>query len=344
MNNNYYEVNESAFIDELVAYHKFDGYIKERTYIEYESDYMHFSYNHRNMKFKFDWKKKRMEYCRPKISYIPSERNIVSFIPDWKSQVSAYDCVLDFMKDWDVARKYIHKTSAILNLGLQYQFDEYTHEDKILLASGNPIALTNSSSGVQSIIPLYVCVDYITRGVYISEIESAKKRTEIEREKHSNLLINLYRQSKQIYPEIDDKYRELPIIVQIDNEDFIFRNSEAATAFEDYVKRYSFTNCSDIYLEEPENNLFPPTQCQLIDMLVSLTKRRKHTVSLFVTTHSPYVLTHLMQEKVPGFRMFFTHQTDDEQECIVQQATEEEIQEIYDNGLDMFFNYEAFVK
>lgn len=340
----YYEVNESAFIDELVSYHKFDGYIKEQTYIEYESDYVHFSYDNQGMKFHFEWKKRRMDYCRPKISYIPSERNIVSFIPDWKSQVSAYDCVLDFMKDWDVARKYIHKTSDILNLGLKYLFDEYAHEDKVLLITGKPIALTNSSSGVQSMIPLYVSVDYITRGIYKAEIELSKKRTEREREKYLNLLTNLYRQSKQIYSEIDTNYRELPIIVQIDNEDFIFRNKDAAAAFEDYVRRYSFTHCSDIYLEEPENNLFPPTQCQLIDLLVTLTKRKKHTVSMFITTHSPYVLTHLLQEKVPGFRMFFTHQIDEEQGYVVQQATEDEIQEIYDNGLDMFFNYEAFVR
>ena len=81
-----------------------------------------------------------------------------------------------------------------------------------------------------------------------------------------------------------------------------------------------------------------------MDMLVNLTKRRKKTVSIFATTHSPYVLTHLMQEQVPGLRLFFTHPVNDEEGYVVQQATDDEIQEIYDNGLDMFFNYEAFVK
>lgn len=340
----YYLDNNTAFVDELVLYHKFDGYIKEKTYIEYETDYVHFFYMHEEKKFYFEWKKNRMNYSRPKISYIPSERNIVSFIPDWKSQVSTYDCVLDFMRDWDIARKYIQKSSDILNLGMRYQFDESEKEDKILLPNGKPIALTNSSSGVQSLIPLFVSVDYITNGIYNAEIELSRKRTEREREKYLNLLTNLYRQSKQIFSDIDPKYIELPIIVQIDNEDFIFRNEEAAKAFREYVNRYSNTQRTDIYLEEPENNLFPPTQCQLIDMLVTLARRKKHTVSLFVTTHSPYVLTHLMQDKVPGFRLFFTNQIDKEQGCVVQQATEEEIQEIYDNGLDMFFNYEAFVR
>lgn len=336
--------NKSAFIDGLVSYHKFEGYIKPTTYIEYETDHMHFEYDNASKNFNFTWKKKRMDYKRPKISYIPSERNIVSLIPDWKSQVSTYDCILDYMRDWDTARKYIHDTPNILNLGLRYQFDEFKKEDRIILPTGNPIALTNSSSGVQSIVPLYVCVDYITNGIYKAEIEAAKKRTEREREKYMNMLTNLYRLSKivdgqQVPIDLKD-----PILVNVANEDFLFYNKESADRFEDYVKRYSFTQCTDIYLEEPENNLFPPTQCQIMDLLVELSKRRKNTVSFFITTHSPYVLTHLMQEKVPGFRMFFTHIVDDEQGCVVQRATDEEIQEIYDNGLDMFFNYEAFVK
>lgn len=332
------------FIENFVSYHKLKGYIQKDTSIEYESDYMHFSYEHINGTFYFEWKKKRMEYKRPKISYIPSERNIVSLIPDWKSQVSAYDCVLDFMKDWDIARKYVQTTPDILNLGLRYQYDETTKEDNIYLPTGFPIALTNSSSGVQSIVPMYVCLDYITREIYNAENDKDKKRTELEREKYNNLLFNLYNQSKNI--EIKSENKRIPIQLTIANEDFLFGNEDSANAFKDYVNRYTLIQGSDVYLEEPENNLFPPTQCQFTDWLIELSKRRKKTVSLFVTTHSPYILTHLLQQKIPGFRLFFTYQSNEATGCnyTVHQATEEELQEIYDNGLDMFFNYEAFIK
>ena len=339
-----YFMSGNTFINDMILYHKFHGYMKPMTYIEYVTDYMSFSYDNQKQIFEFKWKKNRMKYMRPKISYIPSERNIVSFIPDWKYQVSAYDCVLDFMRDWDMARKYIGKTSNILNLGMRYQFEEITKEDNVYLLNGKSIALTNSSSGVQSIVPLYVCLEYITRYIYNAEIEAAKKRTERDREKYVNLLMGLYRQSKQVYNELDAKYPESPVVYSIDNEDFIFRSKDTVNLFANYINHYSFTQCTDVYLEEPENNLFPPTQCQLADLLIELSKRRKKTVSLFVTTHSPYILTHLLQQNVPGFRLFFTHFVDAEQEYIVQQATETEVQEIYDNGLDMFFNYEAFVK
>lgn len=339
----YFYDNKSAFVDGLVSYHKFSGYIKPNTYVEYETDHMWFAYDNAKKFFDFAWKTKRMDYKRPKISYIPSERNIVSLIPEWKTQVSSYDCLLDYMKDWDIARRYIRKTNDILNLGLRYQFDEFAkEEDIILLSSGQALALANSSSGVQSVIPLFVCVDYITTGIYDAEVN--KKRTEREREKYMNLLVNLYRLSKNYSTEQVSLDQKDPIMVNVANEDFLFYNKQAAETFEDFVNRYSFTQRTDIYLEEPENNLFPPTQCQLMDMLVNLTKRRKKTVSIFATTHSPYVLTHLMQEQVPGLRLFFTHPVNDEEGYVVQQATDDEIQEIYDNGLDMFFNYEAFVK
>lgn len=339
---NFYD-NQSAFIDGLVSYHKFSGYIKPSTYIEYETDYMWFAYDNTKKFFDFAWKAKRMDYKRPKISYIPSERNIVSLIPDWKTQVSSYDCLLDYMKDWDIARRYVRKTNDILNLGVRYQFNEFAkEEDIILLPSGQPLALNNSSSGVQSVIPLFVSVDYITRGIY--EVEVDKKRTEREREKYMNLLVNLYRLSKFADTKQLPIDLKEPITITVEKEDFLFYNKQAAEAFNDLVKRYSFTQRTDIYLEEPENNLFPPTQCQLMDLLVDLTKRRKKTVSIFATTHSPYVLTHLMQEQIQGLRLFFTHPINDEEGYVIQQATDDEVQEIYDNGLDMFFNYEAFVK
>jgi hypothetical protein len=72
-----------------------------------------------------------------------------------------------------------------------------------------------------------------------------------------------------------------------------------------------------------------------------MTEDEKHCNSFFIATHSPYVLNHLLDQQINGFRFFFTHQTPDG--SIVKQATEEEIQEIRINGVDMFFNFEAFI-
>jgi hypothetical protein len=43
-------------------------------------------------------------------------------------------------------------------------------------------------------------------------------------------------------------------------------------------------------------------------------------------------------------QVLFTHKIDDEENLYaVKQLTEDEIREIYDNGVDMFFNFELYV-
>ena len=47
---------------------------------------------------------------------------------------------------------------------------------------------------------------------------------------------------------------------------------------------------SDIYLEEPEENLFPETQMDLVNWLAEIVNgERNH--SLFIATHSPYIMS-----------------------------------------------------
>ena len=334
-----YFSKQGKFRDDLVHYHKMDGYFEPDTRISYETDCMKFEYDNLSGQFAFDWKANRLNYKRAKIAYIPSERNIVSLLPEWRSQVSTYDCVLDFMNDWDHARHYMQHTKDILNLGMSYHYNQRTNEDKMLLKNKKELLLCNSSSGVQSLIPLYVCLDYLANGVYKEEAFIVPKRTQEQREQLQRLLKELY--------FLVDKHSEItenqPIACNMENIEFPFNNSLAADEFTETTHRFTLTQRTDIYLEEPEDNLFPPTQCQLMDWLIELAKRRKHVVSLFVTTHSPYVLTHLLEEKMQGFRFFFTYQESEGDGFIVRTATNAEIEEIYNNGVDMFFNFEAFV-
>lgn len=54
----------------------------------------------------------------------------------------------------------------------------------------------------------------------------------------------------------------------------------------EYLHRESFF--ADIYIEEPEQNLYPNAQQELIKLLMSFVNDR---ISIMVTTHSPYILT-----------------------------------------------------
>jgi predicted ATPase len=101
------------------------------------------------------------------------------------------------------------------------------------------------------------------------------------------------------------------------------------------------TDHAEIFLEEPESNLFPPTQFQLMDWIVEMVKDNKHKNVFFIATHSPYILNHLLQESLKDFRLYLTYPAKNGY-YKVKTASEEDIQGIYDNGSDAFFNFEPF--
>ena len=108
-------------------------------------------------------------------------------------------------------------------------------------------------------------------------------------------------------------------------------------------RRFTQTDHSEIFLEEPEDNLFPPTQFQLMDWLLERLSDPHHRNVIFVATHSPYVLSHVLQENLPDFRLMLTYPVGNGL-FAVKMASDEDIQGIYDNGSDAFFNFEPFVQ
>ena len=96
-----------------------------------------------------------------------------------------------------------------------------------------------------------------------------------------------------------------------------------------------------LFLEEPECNLFPTTQYHLMDWIVRIIKDKNHRNFFFIATHSPYVLTHLIHEDLKDFKLFIP-QVGEDGLYTVFTASESDIQEIFDNGSDAFFNIDVF--
>lgn len=337
----------TSFIDMLCGYHKMTEYLHEDSYIRYDTETMCFSYDHQFKYFEFEWKDNgRYKYRMPKIAYIPSERNIVSLLPNWKSEVTAYDCVLDFMRDWDKARRAIGKTNEIFNLRMNYFFNKSAEDDYIQLKNGESLHLTNTSSGVQSLVPLFVTMNYITQYIYLQEANDIlSNRTEAKREKIDRLIDLLYVNIKRSQLEVTtaDKYDEK--IVRQRAREYLFKSQESADMFAKLIHNYLAYQQTDVYLEEPENNLFPSTQCMLMDWLDTQTRRHVYPTSIFIATHSPYVLTYLMDKNLRGKRFFFTYEdSENEGTYRVKTLTQPEIEQIIAGGVDMFFNYESYIE
>lgn len=331
---------EDAFLSELVRFHKLQGYVKPDTFIAYESDYLCFAYNHASKKFRFVWKDLRWDYHRSKVTYIPAERNMVAVIPNWFEVKLVDDNIRDFMSDWETARKATPDWLDVLNLGVSYHYDPVSQADWVALGNGNELRFTNTSSGLQSLIPLFVHLNYWDKLRHKQEESGSVKRDN----EQMTLAQAIYRAlfQEDVLKKNENKATPDDLCLEfIGKMAFVFADEQSARRCKAIYESYVNNNFCDIFLEEPEANLFPPTQVQLIDWLLGMTKG-EHPSRLFVATHSPYILTAFLERRELTLGLFFTH-VDKGGHSVVKTASDADVQEIYDNGVDAFFNIETFV-
>lgn len=250
--------NANFFVRNLISFHKLEGYMRPDSYICYKNDSVCFEYSEKTKKCSFQWNEsKRWKYKRPKIAYIPSERNLVAAIPNWYQVSMNKDNILDFMQDWEFARKAFPKGEQILDLPAMYKYNPTNQTDRIQLAGGKELELTMTSSGLQSLTPLFIMLRYLT-GEYFKET-------------HTNVEQKMLR-------------NDLSSIVA---EKCFSLTSEEQQKIVDKILTPHHTN---LFIEEPEAHIFPSTQKNFVYSLVNmLNGKRKHTCS--IATHSPYIMT-----------------------------------------------------
>ena len=320
------------FMEELVNFHRLNGYVHENTFIGYESDFIKFSYDNEHG-FKYKWKENRWNYRRPKVSYIPAERNLVAVIPNWFEVKSVADNIQDFMADWSDARKTVGDKD-ILNLDVAFHYDKGSDMDFVKTKDGHILPFTNVSSGLQSLIPLYVHLVNISSKKYrMREDNSVKHKSETE--KLVNSLMEYYR--KNIGETIikNPKYGTINQETGLEKE-FIPNPEMTQWIMRRFVNLSGIHHC-EIFVEEPEENLFPPTQQILMKSLLNFVKLEKGN-TLFISTHSPYILDILLEKESYEFGLFYIRSSGNG--SIVKTATEVDVQDMFEGGVDAFFNIE----
>ncbi len=250
--------DSNFFIENLIGFHKLEGYLQQETYIRYENDAVSFDYSEKNKKCTFKWNEaKRWKYKRTKIAYIPAERNLVAAIPNWYQVNMNKDNILDFMKEWEFARKAFLKGEQILDLPVKYEYNAYNQGDRIKQENGKELNLTVASSGLQALTPLYVMLRYLTSEYY--------------KETHTNVEQDMLRQNLH---EVVAK--ECAGLTKGEQQNII-----------DTILTPHHT---DLFVEEPEAHIFPSTQKSFVYSLVEMLNGNvQHTC--FLATHSPYILT-----------------------------------------------------
>lgn len=279
-----------SFGADLESYYNLQGYLNETSFIEYESNFITIKYHGNRIAADITLKEeKKLAYKRAKILYIPAERNIISTIPNWFSIKLPHGYLQDFMIEWGEIRNIYNREKPlnIVPLELQYYYNDKTDKDYISIPNEEAkeekkfISLLNSSSGIQSSLPLYL--------LYKAYYQDRARLTNQNSIENLKTLDNIYQRylrysTTVAYPAEPPEhdyfnYKDRPFVVAPGEEE---RSIEI-------LKNFTETQYIQGVIEEPELNLFPETQRMLVyDLLHDIIANEKD--QLTITTHSPYIL------------------------------------------------------
>lgn len=275
-------------------FHRMHGYIHpDNSYISYQSEYVSLVYDRDEFSLFF---KGNGKYRRLKISYMPSDRNIVTMRDIEKRELEPTN-FRSFLFDWLDANKHYNKENmaSILNLGTKYYYDSTAKSryDRIVHENGvsYDISLSDASSGMQSVVPMTVLIHYLLTDYF----ENYNKEISFE-QRDKNIGLSWTIVKKTLLKYFPNEINESNYIAYYNDNikrKYEQGDAEAKTIMDEMrsfynqlTKPYSIS----FILEEPEQNLYPNTQVELLKDIIK-SCNGIHPSSALITTHSPYTLT-----------------------------------------------------
>lgn len=264
--------HNKRFTRDLKQFHRIDEmYFKEDTEIIYDGDVVTISLTGVDQNAKINRKSEAWEdRYNSKLSYIPAERNLVSAVQNINDTYKAKerDSIFNFIQEWYEA-KDTYGSDNKLTLSLTDDFKYYSDNglDYVVLPNGKPITSFYASSGVQSVMPIDVMTDYIMGVV-----------------------------GKVVKFSMSDLMNRLMESLDTDVRNEIVHGTHEVTEEElAPIREKMKYQSAQLFIEEPEQNLYPDAQRKLVQNLIRHLKAvksiGKHRSMVVLTTHSPYVLS-----------------------------------------------------
>lgn len=283
------------FWNELKKFHHLnDEFFSDSSYIKYDGSAVQIEMRGKKRNAKIVRNPKFAEIRHNlKLSFLPSERNLLSSILNIENLYRSkdVDMLFNYILEWGEARSQFnatHPLDLVFVDNMKYHYDA-KNGDVLTLADGHSkIKPYYASSGVQSALPIQVLATYLAK-----EVGTSAKISPIE-------------YSKQL--DLTDSKIDIKVLTSVLSE--MLKNGGGSkteklsdmspsfdTVFKNLQNRSSYRSFH-MFIEELEQNLFPKAQFELVKMLVGLLKQmdKKDTgykSTVFLTTHSPYVLTAL---------------------------------------------------
>ena len=281
---NYKSFNTKDLLN-LCHNQRIDSYFSKKTYFSFVGDVFTLEYS--NSEFVVTKTDELHTYKSKKIMYIPSERNFISVVEDAENKTGLPYTIINTLEEFLKASKVLEQNKVKLPLnGYEYFYDKtnktgFIHDQ----ITGSTVKLSESSSGLQSFVPVFIISNYLANNVIHDFFDNLKNFSLSDRNKAENIITDFYKNN------IDEE--KSSIIQKLKR----FYQSGLINEFSDYDKNTlktllcSLLNvCFYNIIEEPEQNLFPASQIKVVETLIKAMNVSVNN-SLFITTHSPYILS-----------------------------------------------------
>lgn len=264
-------ISDPSLLVSLMDWHGISSYFQPETEIAYKGDLIDLYYRNGNMRL-VPVVNSGGTYEKPRIMYMPAERNFLHYFKN--SAPVEQPPLLTLHKEYAKAEKDYETGFDLPINGYRFALNK-EHKPVILNmhATGAPseTPLGAASSGIQSILPILLVSEYLQ-----SRIGADSAGTDMDS-------MSLTRNPFLTFASADTPcFKDTDIKVNVPT--FVFRANRAATCFANIV-------------EEPEQNLFPPTQRNVLRRLLSICSLSKGN-RLILSTHSPYIVSDLIASTI----------------------------------------------
>lgn len=283
---NYFE-QYNRFLTKLCPYHRIESFIQPDSYLKFESNLYDFVYS--DGSFRIHDKNEDAGLFRAshqneaglsKIMYVPAERSIVSVAENKTKLLKELpDSSETFSDEFVNAKKFFKSGYELPFEGLHFEYDSLNEVGWI--SDGEyKVRLINASSGIQSSLPMCMVSEYLSK--MIADREEVKLSKE-EKDKLEKRVAEIMQDDA-----ISDSIKDMMI-----------RQLSSANRYDRFIN----------VVEEPELNLFPKSQMQVLRSLVAINASSEQNM-LVITTHSPYSLA-ILNMLVMGAKVYQMTNEDD---------------------------------
>jgi energy-coupling factor transporter ATP-binding protein EcfA2 len=169
----------SDFRDMRLGYHRIKNYLSDDTEIEYHGQAYSFTY--KNQELHIDSMQSN-DYALPQIIYVPAERNIIANVSNVGKLKNIPGPLVDFLGEYTNALNLMQNP---VSLPINDTRIEYDRVKRAVYVSGKDyrILFSDSASGFQSLVPLYLVSQYL--GELVANTENSEPMNIEEKKRFS---------------------------------------------------------------------------------------------------------------------------------------------------------------